>query len=57
MQQTRKQLEQQVEQLREKLNELAAEKKDSLATSELLALSQQLDQVLLAWTNLKTTKE
>ncbi len=57
MEQTRKEIEKRVERIRDELNRLALEKEDSLATSELLALSQELDQVLLAWVNLKTSKE
>lgn len=49
-------LEMKVEQLREKLDTLALQK-DSLATGDLLALSQELDQVLDQWTKLKENKE
>lgn len=49
-------LEMKVEQLREKLDTLALQK-DNLATGDLLALSQELDQVLDQWTKLKENKE
>jgi|LSQX01.3.fsa_nt_gb uncharacterized coiled-coil DUF342 family protein len=55
--QKRKELEKKAEELRERLDRLAAEKKESLATAELLELSQQLDQILLEWEKLKSEEE
>jgi len=46
-------LEKKVEQLRWKLDRLAIENKDCLATEEVLELSQELDQVLAQWAKLK----
>ncbi|HQD39719.1 MAG: Spo0E family sporulation regulatory protein-aspartic acid phosphatase [Firmicutes bacterium] len=57
MRQKRKELEKKAEELRERLDRLAAEKKESLATAELLELSQQLDQILLEWEKLKSEEE
>lgn len=55
--QKRKELEKKAEELRERLDRLAAEKKESLATAELLELSQQLNQILLEWEKLKSEEE
>jgi len=55
--QKRKELEKKAEELRERLDRLASEKKESLATAELLELSQQLDQILLEWEKLKSEEE
>lgn len=54
---TLQEMEKKVEQLRRKLDRLALENKDCLATEELVELSQELDRVLAKWAKLKGSKE